>query len=365
MAVRLTEDQVRRLRLRGQGITPPLPGAAAGEAARRVCGLQAQDMFAATLGVRVRSRGATLAGVEKARFEERGVVWTWAMRGTLHLLAAEDLDWLLPLVGPVLVAAGRRRRLQLGLDEETYGRGLHAVRRHLASHGPATREELSPLMSAAGVPAGYPAERHLLYRATIEGLLCMGPNRGSKATFALIADWLGRPLAPVTQEEALARLAARYLAAYGPAAPADLAAWSGLPVAVVRAAWEAAGGLAEVTVGGRPAWLPRERLAELEEPPPDPPDVRLLPAFETYLLGYRDRSLVIDPAATGRVFIGGMIRPVLLVDGRVAGIWKPNRKGRRVDISVEPFGGLPPGAEAGIAAETADIHRFLGEPAGV
>ena len=319
-------------------------------------------MFAAALGVRARSRGATLSGVERSRFERRSVVWTWAMRGTLHLLAAEDLDWLLLLLGPVLAAADRTRRLQLGLDEETCRRGLRAVRAHLEQHGPATREELGPALRQAGVPPGYSAERHLLYLGAAEGLFCLGPDRGARPTFALLADWLGRPPAPPSREEALARLASRWLAAFAPAAPADLAAWSGLPAAAVRAAWEkAAGGLVEVTLGpDRTAWLPRARLAELDGPPPPSPDVRLLPAFETYLLGYRDRALLIEAADAGRVFSGGMIRPVILVDGRVAGTWRTNRKGRRVGLAVEPFAALPPEAEAGIEAEKADILRFVG-----
>jgi hypothetical protein len=374
LAVRLNEDQVRQLRLRGQSLAGPQPGgpgavggagggpAAAAQAARRVCGLQAQNMFAASLGMRVRSRGATLAGVERARFEERSVVCTWAMRGTLHLLAADDLDWLLPLVGPAFVAAARSRRRQLGLDEDTYQRGVRAVRDRLAANGPSTREELVAAFTAAGVPAGYRTERHLLYRAALEGIICLGPDRGARPAWVLLEDWLGRPLKPAAPEKALAELAARYLAAYAPAAPEDLAAWSGLPAAVVRAAWTAAaGGLAEVTAAGRPAWLPRRRLADLDLPLPNSPAVRLLPAFDTYLLGYRSRELIVEPAHAGHINSGGgMILPVLLVGGRVAGTWKPNRKGRLVNVEVKGFAGLSPEVEAGIAAETADIRRFMG-----
>ncbi len=168
---------------------------------------------------------------------------------------------------------------------------------------------------------------------------------------------------------ALAELAARYLAAYAPAAPADLAAWSGLPSAMVQRAWAAvADGLVEVRIvepgsgSGRErrAWLPAGRLAELDAPAPASPSVRLLPAFDTYLLGYRGRELAVEPAYAGRVNAGGgMIRPVLLVDGQVAGTWRTGRKGRRLDIAIDAFAGLSPEVAAGVAEETADIQRFV------
>ena len=366
MAIRLTFDQVRHLRLRAQSLVSPQPGGpdAAVQVVRRVCGLQAQDVFAASLGVRVRSTGATLTGANQARNEERSITWTWGMRGTLHLFATDDLDWLLPLLGPAFVAAAGRRREQLGLDEDTYDRGVRAIRSHLAARGPSTRQELITALAAAGLETGYRIERHLLYRAALEGIICMGPDRGPRPTFVLLDDWLGRSLEPVPAEAALARLAARYLAAYAPATPADLAAWSGLPMAAVRTGWDAvAGSLVEVTAGDQAAWLPAARLDELDEPPGALP-VRLLPAFDTYLLGYRSRDLIVEPAYAGRVNAGGgMIKPTLLVDGQVAGTWQPNRKGLRTSITVDGFAALSPEVEAGITAETADIQRFLGTSA--
>jgi hypothetical protein len=315
--------------------------------------------------VRVRSTGATLASVEHARFVERSVVWTWAMRGTLHLLATDDLDWLLPLVGTTFVAAAHRRRQQLGLDEETYGRGLCAVRERLAEQGPATREELAQVLVAAGLASGYRIERHLFYRAALEGIICLGPDRGNKPNYVLLAEWLGRSLQPVAEEAALAELATRYLAAYAPATPADLAAWSGLPTALVRAAWQGVEKtLVEVSIADRPAWLPRARLVELDAPPPDSRSVRLLPAFDTYLLGHRSRDLILEQPYAGRINAGGgMIRAAILCDGQIVGTWQANRKGLRLKIAVDAFVPLSPEVEAGIALEIADIERFLGATA--
>src|SRR5258706_251418 len=124
----LFNEHVRLLRLRAQRLAPPSlsPDAVASvvQIVKEMCGIQAQDASAATLAVRVRSTGLVAAAVEQARVEERTIIRTWGPRGTLHLLATEDLGWLLPLLGPVFAAGDRRRREELGLDEDTYVRGV-------------------------------------------------------------------------------------------------------------------------------------------------------------------------------------------------------------------------------------------------
>src|SRR5437660_12569240 len=140
----ITDNHVRLLRQRAQRLTPQEPDAPTGVAqvVKDLCGLQAQDAFAAALAIRVRSTGLLNDDVERARVQERSIVRTWGQRGTLHLLATEDLAWLLPLFGPVFIAASQRRRMELGLDEDTCARGIGIIRDVRASHGPLTRAEL-------------------------------------------------------------------------------------------------------------------------------------------------------------------------------------------------------------------------------
>jgi hypothetical protein len=349
--------------MQGQLLLSPQPRGptAAEEATRRACGLQAQDIFAASLGVRARSRDATLEDVERARFESRSVTWTWAMRGTLHLLATDDLDWLLAALGPAMIANAGRRRRELGLDDAIYAHGLRVVRDHLAHHGPSTREELGEALAQAGLPSGYSAERYLLHRAACEGIVCMGPDRENTPTFVLLEDWLGRKLEAAAPEAALEKLASRYLAAYAPASLQDMASWSGMSVNALRPGWDAVVARAvEVSFEGARAWALPESLDAAAATEAAVPEVNLLPAFDTYLLGHRDRRLIADLAHEEAIRKGGMISAVVLVDGFVAGTWRPNRKGKRVDIEVDAFAELSPAAQAAVGAEVADIERFLG-----
>ena len=327
----------------------------------QVCGLQAQDAPAATLGVRPRAAGLVATDVERARTQERSVVRTWAMRGTLHLVAREDLGWLLPLLGPVFVRASLRRYAELGLDEETSARGLRAIRDVLAGQGPLTRVEMVERLAVRGLRLEGQATPHLIRRAALEGMICLGPQRGARPTYVLLDDWTDRAPA-VSREGAQAELARRYLEAYGPAGPDDLAAWSGLPMGEVRAGWQrVADQLIEVEAAGRPAWMLKARAAWLDEPTTHLAQVRLLPSFDTYLLGYRSRDLTVPPEHAKRINAGaGWLHPTLLVDGRAVATWRSKRRRDGLDVVVEPFDGLAADVHSGVEAEVADLERFLG-----
>lgn len=283
------------------------------------------------------------------------------MRHTLHLLTVEDLGWLLPLLGPIFIRASQRRRTTLGLDEETCARGIHVLRNALAEEGPLTRSEIVERLAARGIRLEGQARPHLIGRAALEGFVCLGPDRGSEPTYVLLGDWVD-PGRALPRDAALAELARRYIGAYGPAGPEDLAAWSGLPVGEARAAWKlVADRLVEVEVAGKTAWMPKERTAWLEEPPPRYPLVRLLPKFDTYLLGYRGRDPVAAPEYAKRIHPGGgILRPTLLVDGRALGIWNFKRLRDRLEVIVDPFEDLTSSVRAGLEAEIADLAHFLG-----
>jgi hypothetical protein len=326
---------------------------------RGVCGVQAQLWRAAALALRARGDGLLYSDVVRARERERSAVKAWFMRGTIHLVATEDVGWLLSLFGPVFVAAGRRRLAQLGLDEDAAERGVRLVRATLADAGPMTRQEILARLRQRGVvpepdgAAGY-ASTHLLRRAALEGVVCFGPDLDGEETYVLSSDW-GIPEYRGTRESALAELTRRYLAAHGPADPEDLATWSGLPMRDARAGWRLAErGFDEVRAAGRPAWV---LSGELPEEPP--PFVRLLPHFDPYLLGYRDRSLAVPPRYAARVQRGGgFVRPAAILSGQAIATWE-YRSGGKPDVSVDPFEELVRDTRTGLEAETEDIGRFL------
>ena len=306
--------------------------------------MQAQEAPAAALGVRARLAGATASAVAHARFEERAVARIWCMRGTLHLVPAEDARWLVALLGPVGLARGRRRREQMGILPEATA----AVRAALAD-GPRTRHEIAERVRAAGhrLADDPQAPIHLVATAALAGDVIEAAPRGREPTYALADDWLGPAGPPPERDAGLEELARRHACAHPPAGPEDFAAWSGLRIRDARRAYERiASDLEEVEMLGRRVWIP----PGLE---PAPPAVRLLPAFDGILLGHRDRALIVRPEHARDVLPGGgILRPTVLVDGRVEGVWRFERG----TPAIAPFD--PPGPDA--AAEVADVERFRG-----
>jgi hypothetical protein len=336
----VSDDRTWARRGRAQLLHRPDVGGVAA-AVRRLLAVQAQDVAAFPLAVRARVEGITAADVTQAR-ADREIVRTWGPRGTLHLIAADDLPWLFPLVrtGP----AGSMRRLrQLGVTTG-HDEAVRTVERVMTHQGPLTKAELGAALGKAGLPAEGQAIVHLASLAAREGLVVLGPDRGGKATYVHAADWLGAPVPTATdRERALAELVRRYRRAHDPAEPADLAAWSGLALGEVIGAW---------TAGG-------------PEPDDRPGDVvRLLPGYDEFLLGWRARP-VPEPHVKSIHPGGGVLRAALYVNGRLAGTWRTRRTGRELGIVVEPFDPLPSNVRTALSAEAADLGRFLGTRANV
>lgn len=363
----ISEGAVRFLRVRRQRLylRDQREGSSVAEVIQRLGGLQAQAREAAALGVRVRSRGLTAADVERARLEERSIVRTWSMRGTLHLVHVEDLAGLLSVFGELYVSRGRRRLAGLGLDHHACERSMAVIRDALADHGPLNRSGVAQSLLEAGIEIAPKSQApvHLVRRACLLGIACEVAPVGGKDAYALLDDWVTVDRR-VDRRSALAELARRYLSAYGPASTRDFAAWSGLPMADVRVAWKAiSDGLVEVQAGGRPSSMLAGDVEDLGLVPDDARQVRLLPAFDTYLLGYRDRQLAVAAEHARRVHPGGgILRPTVISSGRAIGTWSLWRSGEFGSVAVQPFEHLDPAMEKGVRTEMDDLGRFLGRP---
>ena len=249
---------------------------------------------------------------------------TWVNRGTLHLIAAEDEPLLHVLTTPQLRTGSERRLAQEGVSPAALARGIDAIVAALGSEGPMTRERLRQVLDAIAVRTTGQALVHILYRATLDGLIVRGPMIGSEQAFVLRADWLGeRPT--VDRDRALAELARRYLVGHGPADDRDLAKWAQLSLRDARAALSAIASEFQQRSDG----LVDVRRGDQEpEPPPSP---RLLGPFDPLLLGWRSRELVLGDAQ-GVVTINGIFKSIALIGGRAAGTW--SMPGGRVELSL-------------------------------
>jgi hypothetical protein len=356
---------LRLARLRSQHLTDSsrLNATDVASVARSVCVVQAQSFDAARHQIRVRSSGLTAAAVDRAFEQERSVVRTWLMRGTWHLCAVDDVRWLVDIFGPVINQLGAARMRNLGLDESTCARGVAVIRKALAG-GPMARREIRRHLVSAGVleePVGQ-TMMHLIFHAAALGVVCSGPRIGRDDSFVLLDDWVPQSKGP-RGEVALAELARRYFAAYGPATASDFAAWSHLRVGVVHRAMAAIGSeLVEFPGPIRGLWTLGPASAE---PETSTPEVRLLGHFDTFLLGYRRREHHggLDAESWIHDGGGGWIRPVVCVDGWIHGGWRLDKRGGEIEVTIMPFDRIGQRADPGIRREVASIGRFLELPA--
>ncbi|MDA0568062.1 winged helix DNA-binding domain-containing protein [Streptomonospora sp. S1-112] len=360
MPIELSDEGLRAARMNSQLLMGP-PAAGVVGAVRGAAAIQAQDLNASRLAVRARTSGLVLADMRRAIAEERSIVRTWAMRGTLHALPAADAGWMVGLLGPVFAAKTARRRAELGLDDDLCARAESVIPDVLSGGRALTRDELVDELLTAGValPTTGQAPAHLVSYAAMRGLICRGPDReNGKPTYVLTREWVGTWESRDT-DSALAKLARRYLWGHGPAGLADFTAWSGLPADMARRGWElVAKDTEEVGTPYGPMRAPRE-FAEALPAPPSPWQVRMVGAFDSYLLGYKDRGFAVPGRHAHTITPGGgIIHPAVLVNGRAVARWK--WAADRRTVVVEPFGALAPELPQGIVAEVVDIGRFLG-----
>lgn len=341
--------------------------------ASRICGLHAQIMSSAELTLWARIEGLDRDAVQRALWQERTLVKTWAMRGTLHLLPSAELAlWRAALsMSPRFLRPAAWRKYfgismaQLDRITEAIGVALHnrmLTREELAS-------EVARIIGSKTVAAKIAESSWgtLLRPAAFCGRLCFAPSLGQFVRFTFPDTWLsaaGFPLEPINPPQATLEIARRFLAAYGPATVYDLARWwNGSGVTTARQWITALGEEATlVNVDGRDAWMLTSDAREMRALAPCK-SVRLLPAFDQYVIGAsRYIELLLPPGIPrSRVYRPqGWVSPVLLVGGTVRGIWRHAFKGSHVEVTIEPFVDLPSGVRRATREEAERLSGFFG-----
>lgn len=363
---------------------------------RSSCGVQSQVAQQARIALWARTCDITADKIDESLWRTRSLVKTWCMRATVHLLPSADFSAYIQATGPDAIRSEKRWMSKYGLNDQVVDKAVSAIFEALAD-GPLTRTELGERVARlAGQDLRQWVERGwggLVKIAALRGLVCFGPDRGREVTFVRVKDWLpgaqdgadeeGR--CPKTRSEprrrwprelevpaaveprpntlsAQAFLLSSYLASYGPAQIADFSYWSGISAASARQALELLRDeIARVTVDGEESLLLREDLSEAQEADFDGPVVNLLPRFDPYMLGHRQKSHLVGEAQYKAIYRkAGWVSPVLLVDGRAAGVWEVERRGSSLAVSVKPFGPIRPEVVSAVEMRAGSLAQFFG-----
>ncbi|MEU8185445.1 winged helix DNA-binding domain-containing protein [Micromonospora sp. NPDC049044] len=322
--------------------------------------MQAQDLASGLWSLGARLPGQTVVQVQAA-LERREALRTWPMRGTVHLVPPADARWMLALTGVRSLPASATRRAQLGLSEADEARAIDVLGEALAGGGRLTRAQCLATLRAAGIGTDGQRGYHLLWSASVRGVTCLAPNVGTEQTFALLDEWAPESR-QLDRDEALALLALRYVRGHGPVTAREFAGWSGLTLTDARRGLAAAeNALSTVRVDGEPMYVDAA-LAEMPGVPDD--DLLVLPGFDEYLLGYRDRRLMLDPSHQPAVVPGnnGIFQATVVRAGRVVGVWKRKVGRAAVTVTIQPLAPLDAVARARVEQALGRYADFLGLP---
>lgn len=295
--------------------------------------MQAQDYNQAKWAIGARLPHVTEKQIEDA-FNSGEIIRTHLMRPTWHFVSADDIYWLLELTAKQIKSTTKSRHRDLGLTENDLKKSKEVFIKSLEGDRSLTREELGDQLNRAGINTFEQRLPHILMDAEIDRIICSGGIQGKKQTYALLAERVPEKKT-FTKDEALALLGKKYFTSHGPATLADFVWWSGLPITDARKALEMnKSNLISETFDANTYWF----SDSVNLPTSSPDSVYLLPAFDEFLISYKDRSASIKADHHSKAISNnGIFRPIIVVNGQISGLWKRTVKKDTVVIELDHF----------------------------
>lgn len=332
----MTNHQIARMRLHNQLLTQQ-PFEKPSEVVRCLGAVQAQEYAGAKWAIGLRMPKANEDIIEQA-VTEGSILRTHVLRPTWHFVSATDIRWMLKLTAPRAHAFSAYWYRRLELNDAIFRHSEQVIIKALESGNHLTREELVIPLQDAGINTSDLRLTHLLFHAELEGIVCNGIRRGKQSTYALLDERVPTSK-PYTHNEALAELTLRYFASRGPATLKDFAWWSGLTLADAKLGIEAVKSqLEQEVIEGQTYWFAMNASAPISKAP----SVHLLPAYDEYIVAYTDRSAVYDENMANNTTSRGNIlfNYIVVLNGKVVGVWKRTIKKQKAIISLNLFNEL-------------------------
>lgn len=262
------------------------------------------------------------------------IIRTHVLRPTWHLVSAKDIYWILELTAPHIRNSIKSRHNELGLSEAVITKSNAVIEKALRERKQLTRDDLVAELNKENIATNENKASHLLLRAELDGIICSGATIGKNQTYALLEERVPKT-EPISREEALENLARRYFSSHCPATLQDFVWWSGLSMNQARQALEMVKtDLISELIDSHMYWFAQS----ISSPKIDTEEVHILPAFDEFLISYKDRSASLPfENFIKTVSNNGIFRPVIVTNGRVEGIWKRTIKKDRVIVEADFF----------------------------
>lgn len=295
--------------------------------------MQAQDFAMARWAIGLRLPDSTEQMVETA-IARGEIIRTHLLRPTWHFVSSADIYWMLELSGKRVKASFKTRHQELGLNETIIEKSNAIIIKALKGGKSLAREELITELNHAQIKTDGNRASHLFARAELDGILCSGATKNNKQTYALLEERVPKTKS-LTKDEALGKLAGKYFTSHSPATVQDFAWWSGLSAGDAKVALEMVkNDFISETIDSQTYWFSKSLSASET----DKNCVYLLPAFDEFIISYTDRRATLPSKNyTQAIIANGMFKPVIIVNGQVAGTWKRAIKKDKVLVDTEFF----------------------------
>ncbi len=297
--------------------------------------MQAQDFYMAKWAIGIRLPNSTEKIIETA-IDQGEIIRTHLLRPTWHFVSRDDIYWMLELSSPQIKSLMKSNNKMLELTDSVFTKSNKIIEKSLAGNKHLTREELVAELTRAKIPTNITRSSNLLMRAELDKIICSGRTKNKKQTYTLLGEWVPK-MKSLNKEEALAKLAERYFTSHGPATLQDFTWWSGLLTADAKHALEMVKPtFISETISSKTFWMTNSFSNSI--PKPDKKSVYLLPAYDEYLISYKDRSASLPLEHHKKsISINGIFKPTIVLNGEVKGLWKRTFKKEKVIVETEFF----------------------------
>lgn len=344
-------------RLANQHISTPTFQTAA-EVVSWLGAVQSQDYGGGKWAVALRTAGLDDDAIEQA-CNNGDILRTHVLRPTWHFVTPADIRWMLELTAPRIQASSRSYYRLQGLDTATFKKCNTIIAKSLRNGNHLTRQELAAILTKAGIPAEENLRAgFIMGYAELEGIICSGARRGKQATYALLAERAPNAKS-LTRDQALRELMQRYYTAHGPATLADCVWWSGLTLGDVKRGITLCDTLlTSETINGTTYWFAEKMLV----PKNTARNSYLLPNYDEYIVGYTDRSAILETNDPGKLDSRGnvLFNNTIIHDGKVIGTWKRTLKKNSVVLELNPFTPLTEQQTKSITTAAKRYSDYLG-----
>ncbi|PJZ48823.1 winged helix DNA-binding domain-containing protein [Leptospira saintgironsiae] len=321
--------------------------------------IQGQDYAASKWAIGLRAPSLKEEDIESA-FLDKKIIRSWPLRGTLHVVSAKDIYWLLDLLGPPTISKYSAHYKKIELDTKVLKKCYSILSKNLSNQNFLTRKEISSILEKSGITTNTTRLSHILQRAGLEGLVCFGPRRDKDFTYTLIEEWIPKIKRVKKQkEESLYDITKKYFDTRAPATLADFVWWSGLNLKDAKTGIESLGSKLISFQKDDQTYYASKKMDIVEN---NSDTLFLLPAFDEFLLAYTDRRDCMDPPPKRLLTpADDLFRPTLVINGWVSGIWQREFKKEDVILKVNPYKPLNTNFKKKLKKAAEEYASFLGK----